>query len=267
MATHRSRRDRFSNSPAFIGSSFDWSGVGRTSSGFWGVLISPSFVLSSRHHSPVDGESIRFYHSNNAADGYVEKSIVSSSVMANSDLILTQLTSATAGVATYAIGNPARNLIGEELYVWGQAENPDFFLNTRLGRNEVLDIWPNFSSPPELVGQGDVFVYDYDTTVTGLGPDEARVSDGDSGGPSFITGQNGLELVGIHWFKYDAAPGAFAGSGDTLVSSFIADINSGMAVRGSSERVTVAAVPEPSVLGLSLVGLSVVFRRRRQPAA
>lgn len=259
--------DRFANAAAFIGSAYDWSGVGKTSSDRWGVLISPSFVLSSRHHAPSKTDNIRFYESNDPNGGYVERSIVSSTVMANSDLILTQLGEATTGVATYAIGHPATNLVGEELLVWGRASHPDPFLNMRLGRNEVLEVMPGFSSPAELVGQGDVFIYDYDTTAAGLGADEARIDDGDSGGPSFIVGPGGPVLVGVHWFKYDAElPNYLEGSGDTLVTSYINEINSAMAAAGSSEFVTVA-VPEPGALGLVIAGLSVVLVRRRQPAA
>lgn len=262
------KHDRFADDPAFIGSAYDWSGVGRTTSGRWGVLISPSFVLSSRHLAPIDGEKIRFYLSNDSTNGYVEKTIGSSLFMANSDLMLTQLSDATVGVATYAIRNPAVKLVGEELFVWGQASNPDVFLNTRLGRNVVSGILPGFSSPPDLVGQGDVFVYDYDTSAAGLGPDEAKVTDGDSGGPSFTIGPDGLEVVGVHWFKYDPKLlGQLTGSGDTLVTSYINQLNEAMAARSSSERVTVAAVPEPSALGLVLAGLSLVFVRRRQQAA
>lgn len=257
--------DRFANhdNAPFIGSAYDWSGVGRTSGGFWGVLISPSFVLSSRHYAPSNGEQIRFYKTNDPTGEYLEKSIVSSTVMADSDLILTQLGEATTGVATYAIRNPAANLIGEELYVWGQADTPNY---TRLGRNEVSGIWPNFSDPL-LVGQGDVIVYDYDTSATGLGPDEAMLASGDSGGPSFIIGPDGPELVGIHWFIYEAKlPDLpFPGSGDTLVTSYINQMNSVMAASGQS--VTVAAVPEPGALGLVLAGFSIVFIRRRQRAA
>lgn len=255
--------DRFANDGAFIGSAYDWSGVGRTTSGRWGVLISPSFVLSSRHFAPIGGENIRFYNSNDPLDGYVEKSIVSSSIMANSDLILTQLSGATTGVATYALRHPTANLVGEELFVWGQAGNPNVFLDMRLGRNEVTAFADGFLGGP-LVGQGDIFIYDYDTSAAGLGPDEAMIATHDSGGPSFIIGADGPELVGVHWFKYDANP--LGGSGDTSVPRYINQINSAMADTGSSERVTVA-VPEPAALGMVLVGLSLILVRRRPQAA
>src|SRR5690606_38299482 len=109
--------DRFANDDAFIGNAFDWSGVGRTASGRWGVLISPSFVLSSRHHAPAEGEKIRFYLSNDPAGGYDERSIgpsvplTSGGLKLSSDLILTRLHAATENVASYAIRNPTTNLV------------------------------------------------------------------------------------------------------------------------------------------------------------
>lgn len=265
--------DRFDNDPTFVGSAYDWSGVGRTAGGRWGVLISPSFVLSAAHYPPGLGNTIRFYASNDSG-GVFESSVIGSNftitdtgIGVGSDLLLTRLNTPVTGIATYAIGNPALSLVGEELFVWGQSDKADAFLNTRLGRNEVTGVAPAFSDP-KLVGTGDIFVYDYNTT-SGLGADEAKVDTGDSGGPSFIVGPDGkLALVGIHWFKYDPdpeVPGSLGGSGDTLVTSFIDELNTAMAATGSLERVTVA-VPEPSILGLCAVGLSTVCFRRRSRA-
>ncbi|MEO8271780.1 MAG: trypsin-like serine protease, partial [Aureliella sp.] len=181
--------DRFENDPNFIGSAYDWSGVGRTAGGRWGVLISPSFVLSAAHYRPGPGDTIRFYSSNDSKgtsqSRFIDSNvtITDTSIGVGSDLLLTRLSAPVTGIATYAIGNPASNLIGEDLFVWGQSNNADPFLNTRLGRNEVTAIETAFSDRM-LVGTGDVFEYDYNT-MTGLGPDEAKVQRGDSGGPSF----------------------------------------------------------------------------------
>ncbi len=268
-----SKYDRFDNDPSFIGSAFDWSGVGRTASSYWGVLISPSFVLSAAHYPPGLGDPIRFYASNDPAGAFEESSILSNTIISQtgiggtSDLLLTRLNAPVTGVATYAIGNPAASFVGEELFVWGQSNKVDPFLNMRLGRNVVTEVGAAYTAPG-LTGKGDVFIYDYNTT-SGLGPDEAQVVVGDSGGPSFIVGPDGnLALVGIHWFEYSAdpgVPGSFGGSGDTLVTSFIDELNTAMANLGSPERVTVA-VPEPTALSLCVLGLSAVCLGRRRRA-
>lgn len=263
--------DRFNNDPSFIGSAFDWSGVGRTAGGRWGVLISPSFVLSAAHFPPGLGDAIRFYSTNDPTGTYVERTIAANSIITDSgigvgsDLLLTRLSAPVTGIATYAIGNPTANLVGEELFVWGQDNNANAFLNTRLGRNEVTQVIPAFSDAGLGASKGDIFVYDYNTT-SGLGPDEAKLATFDSGGPSFIVGPDGnLALVGTHWFNYNPdplVPGSLGGSGDTLVTSFITELNAAMAATGSLERVTVA-VPEPSCLSLVVAGLSLVCFGRR----
>ncbi len=265
--------DRFANSDDFIGSAYDWSGVGRTSGvstgvSRWGVLISPSFMLSATHFAPGLGDAVRFYTSNDPTGSYVERTVLSNvalidtAIGVGSDLTLTKLSGPAAGIATYAIGNPASSLVGQELFVWGQADNPVPFLNMRLGRNQVTDVLPAFTALG-LVSTGDVFEYDYNT-VSGLGPDEARLVAYDSGGPSFVDGPGGLALVGIHWYVYDAdpkVPGSLPGSGDTLVTSFINELNAAMSLT-SLERVTVAAVPEPTSFAWLAVGL-LLHRRRR----
>ncbi len=260
--------DRFANSSDFIGSAFDWSGVGRTAGGRWGVLISPSFMLSAAHFPPGLGDAVRFYTSNDPTGSYVERHVLSnvtltdSGTRVGSDLVLTKLDGPATGIATYAIGNPASSLVGEELFVWGQADNPNSYLNMRLGRNEVTEVVPAFTAGG-LVGTADIFLYDYNR-VGGLGPDEARLVAFDSGGPTFVDGPGGLALVGTHWFIYNAdplVPGSLSGSGDTLITSFINEINTAMAIT-SSDRVTVAAVPEPTSFAWLAVGL-LLHRRRR----
>lgn len=268
--------DRFNSDPSFIGGAFDWSGVGRTVGGRWGVLISPSFVLSAAHYPPAPNDIIRFHTDNDPLGTVVSSSIgpmgssytiTDTSIGVGSDLLLTHLSTPVLGIATYAIGNPAKSLVGEDLFVWGQSDKLDQTLNMRLGRNEVTEVATAFSDP-KLAGTGDVFAYDYNTT-SGLGADEAKVASGDSGGPSFVVGADGqLALVGIHWFNYDPdpkIPGSLGGSGDTLVTSLIDELNAKMASTGSMERVTVA-VPEPSALGLCMVGLTMVCIRRRRRA-
>src|SRR5690349_5493775 len=52
--------DRFLNDPSFIGSGYNWSGVGRgintisnADVGSWGTMISPSYFISANHFSPA----------------------------------------------------------------------------------------------------------------------------------------------------------------------------------------------------------------------
>ncbi len=261
--------DRFNNSAAFIGNPYDWSGVGRTTTGKWGTLISPSFVISATHFAPEFGTSIRFYTGNDPLGGFVDRTIGASVALTqlgfpgSSDLVLTQLNTPVTGVASYAIAAPTSpaSLVGQQLYVWGQADTVPVQTSMRLGTNQVFNVIPALNDGTSV---GSVFVYDYNTATS---PDEARLVSGDSGGPSFLVGPNGPAIVGIHWFNTEPADmltGSLQGSGDTLVSSFVTELNNAMSATGSSERVRVVAVPEPSSLALLLMGLGAVVRRRRR---
>ncbi|MEZ6078249.1 MAG: hypothetical protein R3C56_22005 [Pirellulaceae bacterium] len=173
----------------------------------------------------------------NALDQFQRHHCTDTGIGVGSDLLLTRLSSPVAGIATPCNWQPASSLVGEELFVWGQSNKADPFLNTRLGRNEVTEVAPAFSDP-ELVGTGDIFVYDYNTT-SGLGADEAKVVTGDSGGPSFIVGPDGnwrwsaftcsrlrlsrnSRIVGRFWRYLE-------------VTSFIDELNTAMFNTGSSE--------------------------------
>lgn len=266
------RYDRFNNSPAFVGSPHNWSGVGRTAAGRWGTLISPSFVISAAHFAPESGGAIRFYTSNDPNGTFVERTVGTSVALTkqgfpgSSDLLLTQLSAPVTGVNTYAIVAPTSpaSLIGQQIYVWGQADTPQVQTSMRLGTNQVFDVFPQLSDGTSV---GSVFVYDYNTAS---GPDEARLITGDSGGPSFVIGPEGPAIVGIHWFNSEPADGLTGnrqGSGDTLVSSFINELNTAMAATGSAERVRVVAVPEPSAGVMLLTSLLVFSRRGRSHRA
>jgi Trypsin len=257
------QHDRFANNANFIGSGFDWGGVGRTN-GRWGTLISPTFVLTATH-APPSGP-IRFYTSNDPNGGFVERSIVQNIVLTQtgsdkpSDLMLSRLNAEVTGVDFFPILDLPLTQYNQEIFVFGLSNTADPFTNVRLGRNNIDDILPLFSDSNLNSGnsKSDVFIYDFDNPG-GVGSDEARVEGGDSGGSSFVIVNGAPTLVGIHWFQYDARDfsGGKLGSGDTLVGSFVDEINAAIAATGSLERVqTITAVPEPATV--LLVGVAFV---------
>lgn len=268
------KHDRFENSSSFIGNPYNWSGVGRTNTGQWGTLVSPSFAISATHLAPGIGSLIRFYASNDPSI-FIERQVVATvpttqAGLANSsDLVLSQLSAPVSNdISAYPILSlPAKSdYIGQEIFVWGLDDGGDQ-ASQRLGRNQITGLLDEFSAPALGASQGDVFIYDYDP-AGGLGDDEARVEGGDSGAPSFVIAGGVPALVGIHWFRYEGAdglPGGPEGSGDTFVPSFIDELNAAISSLGSSETVfTVTAVPEPSSLWLvALAGVRICTRRRR----
>ena len=267
------KHNRFENDPAFIAAGHDWSGIGRNDvdAGLWGTLITPSFMLTATH-ATVTGQ-VTFFSSNDPNGATETRNVISSTPITLdgqvlvSDLTLVQLDAPSTQNVYPILEAP---LVGDELLVFGLSNTlaNGKEANVRVGRNEITEILPAFSDMGLGPRVGDVFIYDYDTTAGGLGDDEARLVGGDSGGPSFTLVNGQPALVGIHWFRFD--PGDFAstpfeGSGDTLVGSFIDEINSAIALTGSSETVSlIAAVPEPQSLLLVCASATILaFRRKR----
>jgi hypothetical protein len=265
--------DRFANNSNFIGSGFDWTAVGRTAS-TWGTLISPSFALTVTHGAASG--PIRFYQSNDPNGAFIQRTIVENIILTqsgvdrSSDLTLSRLSAPITGV-NYApiLDISPTEIQGSTQFVFGLSNTLDPFTNMRLGRNHIDLAELAFSHPNLNNGnsKNDVTLWDYDNPG-GVGRDEAWVQGGDSGAPSFVVINGIPTLVGVHWFQFGAGSFGFPnpGSGDTLVSSFIDEINSAIAATGSSERVlTIVAVPEPSA-GLLILSFASVwgFRRRKR---
>ncbi len=258
------RHNRFEDSSEFLGNEFDLSGVGRVSTGgAWATMISPSYFLSATHlHAPTN-ETIRFYETNNMSGAFIDRTVESGVRIAGSDLWLGKLSSpVTSQIATYPILEPI-NLIDQLIYVVGQG--PGEPTGMRVGRNKINRVVSDFSDPELGISQGDIFTFDYDT-ANGLGQDESRTQGGDSGGPSFAAVDGELAILGIHWFIYEIEDeeneGLIVerGSGDTLVSSLITELQTAMV----GESLRTVAIPEPAqALMFGLITVGVAVRRRR----
>ncbi|MCU0959171.1 MAG: hypothetical protein MUF48_03625 [Pirellulaceae bacterium] len=262
------RHDRFyvGDDRDFIGQSFDWSGIGKTSSGRWATMISPSYFLSATHYAPGAGNQVTFYPGNDAADAQVYtveggQAIVVGGVA--TDLWLGRLTTSLRpedSITYYPIllQGATASYLGMELFNYGK---PD-----RVGRNVLDDI---AEAEDENGRRGLSMIYDYDNQdVPDVGGDETYLQTFDSGGPSFTVWNGALALLGIHWFIDDNPPEGLRYSGDTFVPHYVADISSRM----SDESPTL--VPEPATLALwsaaalltAACGAVRRYRRTRQPS-
>ncbi|MEJ6780498.1 MAG: hypothetical protein QNK86_13605, partial [Akkermansiaceae bacterium] len=73
--------DRFANDPAFIGRAYDWTGVGRATTGIsgkgghWATMISSNVFLSANHYHPGTRTSLYFYPDDNAGSSPVVRTI------------------------------------------------------------------------------------------------------------------------------------------------------------------------------------------------
>lgn len=261
------RHERFANDPAFIGTGFDWSGIGKSNQATsrWGTLVTPSFMISATHFVPSG--SVRFFQSNDPAGPFVDRNIVQSIVLTQdgsaktSDLVLLRLDSPVTGVNPFPVLDLGLHsaYTGLPITVVGQSTATTQTGGMRFGTNTIGEVVPLFSDPGLNSGntENDVFVFDLDPGVA----DQAQLEAFDSGAPSFVITDSGPAIVGVHWFNGTDGVTGNRLSGDTLVSSFVDELNTAIGLTGSSELISVVtAVPEPSFGGL-LVALLLVRRR------
>lgn len=247
------RYDRFLNSPSFIGSPYDWSGVARTSNGRWATMVSDNYFISATHFAPSIGDTLTIYGSNDVGGSQQVVNIIGGQQIAGTDLWLGEIDEAT-NFTTYGVLS-SNSVVGHDVFMFGLVSSGPVEAQMRLGRNTVEAYFQDFT----LGSTGDIYIYDYDDPTGGVGDDEAKVEGGDSGAPTFLIVNNKPVLLGVHWFKYDGDfSDSSAGSGDTAIARYINDVNQAMI---GQQLVTV--VPEPSTLTLLALPIAGWVVRRR----
>ena len=196
---------------AFVGDSYDWSGVGLTSISpndllpRWATMISSNYFISANHAHPQVGETVRFYETNDPDGAYEEHVVLSGMQIDKTDLWIGRLeTSVSDNIGIMPVINlpDLSDYVGQTINImgWSTTTSSDR-MSMRMGRNVVT-------------ASTDSYIrWKYD--VPGIGADEAKTQSGDSGGGSFIVYNNQPSLVGIH-------SGANA---DTSVPAYSSDIN------------------------------------------
>ena len=276
---------------AFVGQSYDWSGVG--SNGSWATMISPTFFISATHDNPGAGSQVTFYPGNTTSSPYVG-TVGGGSQIAGTDVYLgwlTQSIPSSAHITDYPVlALPNDNAYaGTTIYTYGSSN--------LVGRNVISSV-QTYSEIGETM-TGMFFNYD----LPGVGADESYLMGGDSGGPSFAVVNGQLALLGEHFSNWGTCgqPGAPGNVGPTIndgilvggdpntsnpansvgqwwsvdgfVPDYVSTINAQMAADalahgvGGGEHVT-TVVPEPSSLALLLgfAGGAVAWAIRRRRA-
>lgn len=205
------RNDRFyvGADKAFIGSGYNWSGIGRTSDGRWATLISPDFFVTVWHWYPLVGSTVTFY-SDNTTNNPITATVTNvwhgPNVFPAGDICLGRLDH-PVNVMYYPL--PAKTdyswYNGQVAWMWGKPN--------KLGKNVVWSAsWPLTS-------------YYYDDP--GI-DSECLIQGGDSGGPSFELFGNTMVLIGNH---SSAIPNTFY---DTSVPAAVSYFDSVMSAYGES---------------------------------
>lgn len=159
-----------------------------------------------------------------------------------------------------ALDQATQFYVGKELVVVGQSQ--------QIGRNRISAVGSvYFGNGDPLASQDSTtigFAYDYDT-VNGFSPDEAFLTGGDSGSPTFMVYNNQLTLLGDHM----GVDNTNLISVDHFLPFYLDQINAIMAA--DNQSVTVIPVPEPrcalAFCAAVVLGAAVLRGRTRRAAA
>jgi hypothetical protein len=251
------RHDRFYTgaNKDFIGDPYDWSGVGRATSGTWATLVSDSYFISATHFHPAVGSNVTFWETNRLTDPSHTYPVTGGQQIGGTDLWVGWFgTAVDASLERY----PVLDLTDPSAYLGLVQYN--YGVNHRVGLNVTEGIGL------ETVGAstGLVWYADYNNLDTpSVGGDETFLQGGDSGGPTFNVVSGQLALIGIHWAISDEFPRTNEGElfVDSAVPAYIPDINGVLASQGQALMV----IPEPSseLLLCCILALGVATTRRR----
>ncbi|MFT5904506.1 MAG: hypothetical protein ACI9E1_000081 [Cryomorphaceae bacterium] len=254
-----SANNRFIGSPgatengSFLYGAYDFSGVGwNTSATAQSVtLISDTHFVAALHNLP--GSSVSFRDMTGTVQTYSVSGYTTMSnadypfLLTSSDLVVGTLTGPVSSeINFYPLLDPSLSPVGQDVLVYGQ--------DGRVGENKISNIVAGGPDGGSTEGILTELVY-----VKAAGdPNDAYFSDGDSGGPSFIVGNDDeLILTGVHWLSGEDADNRYLY--DTYTTAYIDQLN---AVSGLT--VTTSLIPEPStgmLLGFAILTIS--LRRRR----
>lgn len=228
----------------FIGTLYDFSGVGYSSSGSWATLVSDNYFISAAHLHPGTAQTVTFYTGNDPKGTKYTYTVAGGTRIGTTDLWIGWFdTTVNPSIERYPILTLPENddYAGLVLYNYGKQDI--------VGRN-VLDSVDN-----------GVFGYDYDNKdIPTVGGDEAYLIVGDSGAPSLAVVNSSLSLVGIHWAHTNSTAVEGAISYDTFVPEYVDEINTVLAAKSQ----TLMAVPEPDIIWyLMVIASALVLQKRR----
>ncbi len=248
--------DRFANNAAFVGTGFDFSGVGRDSAGKWGVMLSPSVFLSANHAAPSG--SLIFYPGNDPAATPTIISISAGQQIGVSDFYIGTLSSPIPSyITSYSyLGIPLTDAtfgfsVLANLPVFMGGISPSGITYGSASRNQVIGtnriegfaagVGANIPGASDIVytvgnQSGDSF-FGYNHTTY-----ETQLNGGDSGSPLLAFSGSNLIVVGtalgIGTGDIDGGPGVASRgySAYTYTGNYTSAISS-----------YISAVPEPAV--------------------
>ena len=259
--------DRHANDASFIlndiitpehpsGIDFSLSGLGRSSDGRWGTLLSGNVFISANHHHPATNQTLKFYKTNDPNGESITRTVSGGQHIATSDLYVGKLDSAVPnGYISYAFANytitnwtdfissPYYNVVG---YMIGHSPGTySSDTNVAVGTN-LIDQYAYVSAGGTI--NHSLAMIDHNPGHTDHQHHETSFISGDSGGPLFVIENSALTIVGTNWYIGGGTNGV------NYIGNYANEVNN---------YVSLNTVPEPQTyaLILSILTLGALYRR------
>jgi hypothetical protein len=292
---------RFHDDPAFIGSPYSWSGVGRVSATLdtssnshhreWATLLGENYFISAVHYKPNPGDTITFSSGNSPTSPTFHYTVAGGFGVPDTDLWIGYTAGAMdSSLKRYAFDTtPADSLsdtglIASTLYMTGDdvAGGAGTLSDTIIATNQA-ETWieggsTTFQSTPgETINLSSAIPWDTFVNWENLTSDTANTAtthegfleSGDSGSPAFQIVGGELEIVGLAYAVINS-PGV-QGNFDAALpgneerrGSLYSYVGSYETAINNTIALVPTPVPEPSSLLLFLLGSLTLLRRRNQ---
>jgi hypothetical protein len=289
---------RFEDDPAFIGNSYDWSGVGRTSDGTtnreWATLLGENYFISAVHYHPTTGETITFKGGNSLLSETYNYTVSGGFAVSGTDLWIGYTNAPIdSSLKRYSITNSPANTLaeaglgGSTLFVngdnvsGGPGEVTDHVVGTNQAESWLESGSDTFTIPESTLTFTQSATFDQLITFENLSGDtsntftthETQLQGGDSGSPLFSFSGGDLEIVGIGYAvlsnvsaNFIDTNGPAGGSKDPLEErnmsfySYPGSYESEIAT--TIALIPASFVPEPSSATFLLLSILLINRRR-----
>ena len=278
---------RFANSDKFIGSGYNFSGVGMNlsyeenivqSNGLWATMISSNVFITCNHWYPGTGTTMTFWEDNDYSSSITRTVSTQGTRIGETDLWLGTLDQALpSNYAYYNIPSDFEDTFDKNNTVFSVGIHHEIVNDAVSDRIEfvVANSQRIFSpTPEEFYIRNDYMGYGIQSFYYMGNDEDAHLQGGDSGAPIFLFDNNVLRLLGIssaggpiHFYIDENGNKIYDRYLDLSVfhESYFMDLNSYNTE--INNYLALHAIPEPAtILGVLPIAIFGMFRFLRKRA-